>query len=81
MSEPVTREEFQAEMSGVRALMIQRFDQTDKDNARIEGKVDNTNGRVTALEKEAVRIKTLWSAGVFVLAVGLDSVKHWVTGK
>ena len=32
---------------------------------RIEEKVDKTNGRVTALEKDAIRIKSFWSAGVF----------------
>lgn len=43
---------------------------------RIEGKVDKTNGRVTALEKDAIRIKTLWSVAVVAGGLGLDWLRH-----
>ena len=43
---------------------------------RIEEKVDKTNGRVTALEKDAVRIKTLWSAAVVFLGFFADAIRH-----
>lgn len=43
---------------------------------RIEEKVDKTNGRVTALEKDAIRIKTLWSASIVVLGFFGDWVRH-----
>lgn len=36
---------------------------------RIESKVDLTNGRVTKLEQDAIRIKTIWSAGAIVAGV------------
>lgn len=43
---------------------------------RIEEKVDKTNGRVTALEKDAIRIKTLWSVSVVAVGLFADSIKH-----
>lgn len=36
---------------------------------RIEEKVDKTNGRVTKLEQDAVRIKAYWSSGALFVAV------------
>lgn len=36
---------------------------------RIEAQTVKTNGRVTALERDAIRIKTFWTAGVFLFAV------------
>ena len=44
---------------------------------RIEKKVDVTNGRVTKLEKDAIRIKAFWSAGV----LGVAAVWPYVKGK
>lgn len=44
---------------------------------RIETKVDKTNGRVDALEKDAIRIKTVWTG--FVLAAGFGA--DWLKGK
>lgn len=43
---------------------------------RIETKVDKTNGRVTKLEQDNIRLKTIWSVGVFGLAVMGDSIKR-----
>ena len=43
---------------------------------RIEQKVDQTNGRVRKLEDDAIRIKTIWSVGAVVAALGGDWVKH-----
>jgi hypothetical protein len=43
---------------------------------RIEAKVDLQNGRVRKLEEDGIRIKTLWSAGAIVAALGLDWLKH-----
>lgn len=36
---------------------------------RIEKQVNVTNGRVDALEKDAIRIKAFWSAGAVSFAV------------
>jgi hypothetical protein len=36
---------------------------------RIERQVIATNGRVTALEKDAIRIKAFWSAGAVAFAI------------
>lgn len=36
---------------------------------RIEEKVDKTNGRVTAVEKDVIRIKAFWSAGAVSFAI------------
>lgn len=43
---------------------------------RIEQKVDLQNGRVRKLEEDAIRIKTYWTVGAAVGALGLDWVKH-----
>jgi len=43
---------------------------------RIEEKVDKQNGRVRKLEEDSIRIKTLWTAGAVVAALGGDWVKH-----
>jgi hypothetical protein len=50
---------------------------------RIEAKVDKTNGRVDRCEDEIdtlkqhmSAVKAYWSAGVFVLALAGDWVKH-----
>ena len=43
---------------------------------RIEGAVKEQNGRVRKLEQDAVRIKTLWTVGVFVGGIGIDWVRH-----
>jgi hypothetical protein len=44
---------------------------------RIEAEVTKTNGRVTALERDAIRIKAFWSAG----AVGLAFFGGWLRQK
>jgi hypothetical protein len=44
---------------------------------RIEKKVDLTNGRVTALENDVVRIKAFWTAGTF----GAAALWPYVKGK
>lgn len=44
---------------------------------RIEEKVDKTNGRVTKLEQDNVRIKAYWSAGM----VGLAIFGGWIRSK
>jgi histidinol phosphatase-like PHP family hydrolase len=43
---------------------------------RIEEKVDKTNGRVSALETDAIRIKTVWSVGAAVAIFLGDTIKH-----
>lgn len=43
---------------------------------RIESAVNKTNGRVTALEQDSIRIKAYWSAGMVALALGGDWLKH-----
>lgn len=43
---------------------------------RIETQVNLTNGRVTALERDAVRIKTLWSVAAVVMVLIGDYLKH-----
>jgi hypothetical protein len=43
---------------------------------RIEEKVDRTNGRVNKLEADAIRIKTIWTAGVLVAGVAADSIRR-----
>jgi hypothetical protein len=43
---------------------------------RIETAVMLQNGRVRKLEEDAIRMKTMWSVGVFVAVLGLDWVKH-----
>jgi hypothetical protein len=43
---------------------------------RIETKVDTTNGRVTKLEQDNIRIKTLWSVGVVAAGLFTDTLKH-----
>lgn len=43
---------------------------------RIEKKVDTTNGRVTKLENDALRLKTLWTAAVVVFGFFADWLRH-----
>ena len=43
---------------------------------RIEIAVNLQNGRIRKLEEDAIRLKTLWSVGVFVTVIGLDWLKH-----
>jgi hypothetical protein len=43
---------------------------------RIETAVMLQNGRVRKLENDSVRIKTIWSVGVIVGAIGVDWLKH-----
>jgi hypothetical protein len=43
---------------------------------RIEEKVDKTNGRVTALEKDNIRLKTIWSAVVLSVGFFADAIRH-----
>lgn len=45
---------------------------------RIEEAVKKQNGRVTALEKDAIRIKAYWTAGMVILAIAGDWLKHKV---
>ena len=42
---------------------------------RIEKQVITTNGRVTALEKDAIRIKAFWSAGAVAVAMFGNYIK------
>lgn len=42
----------------------------------IERKVETQNGRVNALEKDAVRIKTIWTVAVVAFSVLGDALKH-----
>ena len=42
----------------------------------IKSDVKEQNGRVTKLENDSIRIKTLWSVGVVLGAMFLDWVKH-----
>lgn len=44
---------------------------------RIEEKVDQQNGRVTALERDATRIKTVWTA----VAVGIGFFADYIRRK
>ena len=43
---------------------------------RIEAAVKEQNGRVRKLENDAIRLKTIWSAGAFVVVIAGDWVKH-----
>lgn len=43
---------------------------------RIETKVDATNGRVRKLENDAIRIKTLWTAGVILVGLAVDAIRN-----
>lgn len=43
---------------------------------RIEEAVNLQNGRVRKLENDAIRIKTIWSAGAFVVVIAGDWLKH-----
>jgi hypothetical protein len=43
---------------------------------RIEKAVMLQNGRVRKLEEDAIRIKTVWSAGAFVVVILGDWLKH-----
>jgi hypothetical protein len=43
---------------------------------RIEHKVDQTNGRVTKLETDNVRIKAYWTAGAVIVGFTGDWIKH-----
>ena len=45
---------------------------------RIEAAVNKTNGRVSDLEKDAIRIKAFWTAGTVGLAIFGDWLKHKV---
>lgn len=47
---------------------------------RIETKVDKTNGRVTTLEKDAIRIKAFWTSGVIAAGLMGDYLKHRLFG-
>jgi hypothetical protein len=42
----------------------------------IKAAVKEQNGRVRKLEEDAIRIKTLWTAGAILGALGLDWLKH-----
>lgn len=54
-----------------RLLLDQKDTLKDIKNAQ-----EQSNGRVTALEKDAVRIKTAWTMGVITLGFLGDSIKH-----
>lgn len=41
----------------------------------IDKKVDAQNGRVTAVEKDVIRIKAFWTSGVFALSLGAGYLK------
>jgi hypothetical protein len=45
---------------------------------RIEEKVDKTNGRVTKLEQDAIRVKTIWTAAVIAFGFFADWIRHKV---
>lgn len=47
---------------------------------RIETKVDKTNGRVTKLEADAIRIKTMWTAIVVTVGFAGDYIRHKLLG-
>lgn len=42
----------------------------------IDGKVEKQGSRVNALERDALRIKTIWTATVVVLGFFADSIRH-----
>lgn len=42
----------------------------------IQADVKAQNGRVRRLEDDSIRIKTFWSAGLFVLLLAGDWLKH-----
>lgn len=42
----------------------------------IRADVKTQNGRVAALEKDAIRIKTMWTGAVLVLGFFSDYIRH-----
>lgn len=47
---------------------------------RIEKAVMEQNGRLTALEKDATQIKTLWSVAVIVTPFVIEYIRHRLVG-
>lgn len=42
----------------------------------IDTRLKEQNGRVTALERDAIRLKTVWVGAVILLGFGIDWLKH-----
>jgi hypothetical protein len=42
----------------------------------IDTRLREQNGRVSALERDAIRLKTVWVGAVILLGFGIDWLKH-----
>lgn len=80
MSSPLTREELEAHVNGLRELITSRFDGVDDNFTRLNGRVNRTEERVTKNEQDIARIKAYWAAGVVVLGTAWQVLGNYLKG-
>lgn len=69
-----------AHFEGLKELITSRFDEADRQFAKINGRVGKIEERTAAVEKDMVKVKTVWVGLVAFGGFAVDFVKHRVFG-